>query len=435
MKKLLNYWLQRTGRSRAATLVAPLAAAALLGAQGAWADTIKIGYISPLTGSHAEFSETDPFVLKKMGELLKSGLTISGKKYDVQIIQKDSQSNTDRASNLAAQLITKDKVDILLIQDSLSSITASDQAELNGVPAISTMMPWQAWMFPRKGDPKVGFEWSYHFFWGLEDVIAAYKDIWTSVATNKVVGGIYSADPGGEAFGSEEFGVPAALKQIGFSNVPTGKFQEGSADFSPQIAKFKADKVDIITGHAHVPDFTTFWSQSAQQKLKPKVVTVAAALLFPSGLAAQGDRGDGLTTEVWWTPVYPYKSSLTGQSSKDLAAQYEKETGRQWTQPLGYAHAIWEIGIEALKRSTDPHNKDAVRNVLKTMKMDTIVGKINWADTPIKNVAKTAVVGGQWRLASKIGAKHKHKYELLVTNNANAPGIPVQAKVKLLSEL
>ena len=435
MQNALPHELARPLPRARNALFAALLGAGLLGSATVWADTIRIGYISPLTGSHAEFSQTDPFVLKRMEQLLKSGLTVGGKKYDVKIIQKDSQSNTDRASNLAAQLITKDKVDILLIQDSLSSITAADQAELNGVPAISTMMPWQAWMFPRKGDPKVGFEWSYHFFWGLEDVIGAYKAIWTSASTNKVVGGMYSADPGGEAFGSEEFGVPAALKQIGFTNVSTGKFQEGTADFSQQITRFKTDKVDIITGHAHVPDFTTFWSQASQQKLKPKVVTVAAALLFPSGLEAQGERGDGLTTEVWWTPVYPYKSSLTGQSAKDLAAQYEKDTGRQWTQPLGYAHAIWEIGVEALKRSGNPHDKAAVRNVLKTMKMDTIVGPINWADTPIKNVAKTTVVGGQWRLGSKIGAKHKHKYELLVTTNNTAPHIPVQAPVKLLTDL
>jgi len=395
----------------------------------AYADTIKIGYISPLTGSHAEFSETDPFVLKKMEALLGKGLEIDGKKYDVEIITKDSQSNTDRAGNLAAQLIHRDEVDLLLVQDSLSSITAADQGELNGIPTISTMMPWQAWMFPRKGDPAVGFEWSYHFFWGLEDVIGAYQDIWTSVETNKKVGGIYSADPGGEAFSNPEFGIPAALKTMGFGNIDTGKFQEGSSDFSPQIAKFKAEGVDIIAGHAHVPDFTTFWAQTAQQKLKPKVVTIAAALLFPSGLETQGDRGDGLTTEVWWTPSFPYSSTLTKQTSAELAAQYEKETGKQWTQPLGYAHAIWEIGVEALKRAGDPHNKEAVRDALKTMKMDTIVGNINWADTPIKNVAKTKVVGGQWRLGGK------HKYQLLITNNKSAPNISVQAKVKLMTEL
>jgi len=405
-----------------------VAGALLIAAGAARADTIKIGYISPLTGSHAEFSETDPFVLKKMKALLQSGLTINGKKYDVRIIEKDSQSSTDRASNLAAQLIMKDKVDLLLVQDSLSSITAADQAELNGVPAVSTMMPWQAWMFPRKGDPKVGFEWTYHFFWGLEDVIAAYTDIWTSVPTNKAVGTIYSKDPGGEAFGSEEFGVPAALKKISYKEVKTGFFQEGAADFSPQIGKFKAEKADIVTGHSHVPDFTTFWTQSGQQGYKPKVVTMAAALLFPSGLKALGERGDGLTTEVWWTPAFPYKSTLTGQTAKELADQYEKETGRQWTQPLGYAHAIWEVGVEALKRSGNPHDRKAVRKALAEMKMATIVGTVNWADTPIKNVAKTSVVGGQWR-----AAKGKHKYELFITNNASAPNIPVQDKVKLLN--
>jgi branched-chain amino acid transport system substrate-binding protein len=63
------------------------------------------------------------------------------------------------------------------------------------------------------------------------------------------------------------------------------------------------------------------------------------------------------------------------------------------------------------------------------MKMDTIVGNINWADTPIKNVAKTKVVGGQWRLGGK------HKYQLLITNNGMAPNIPVQAEVKLMNEL
>lgn len=401
--------------------------AMLFMAAAAHAETIKIGYISPLTGSHAEFSETDPFVLKKMKALLKSGLTVNGEKYDVRIIEKDSQSSTDRASNLAAQLILKEKVDLLLVQDSLSSITAADQAELHGVPAVSTMMPWQAWMFPRKGDPKVGFEWTYHFFWGLEDVIAAYVDIWTSVPTNKTVGAIYSKDPGGEAFGSEEFGVPAALKNIGYKEVKTGFFQEGAADFSPQIARFKAEHADIVTGHSHVPDFTTFWTQSGQQKYRPKVVTMAAALLFPSGLRSLGERGDGLTTEVWWTPGFPYKSSLTGQSAKDLAAEYEMETGRQWTQPLGYAHAIWEVGIEALKRSGNPRDRNAVRRALAEMKMSTVVGTVNWADTPIRNVAKTKVVGGQWR-----AAKGKHKYELLITNNASAPDVPVQAKVKLL---
>lgn len=390
-------------------------------------DTIKIGYISPITGSHAEFSESDPYIISKIKTLLDNGLTINGKKYKVKIIQKDSQSSTDRASNLAGQLILKDEVDLLLVQDSLSSITAADQAEVLEVPMISTMMPWQAWMFPRKGDPAVGFNWTYHFFWGLEDVMKCYTDLWKAVETNQTVGGLYANNPSGQAFADRKFGLPAAIASIGYKEVDGGLFIEGSQDYSPYISKFKKENVDIITGLSYVQDWATFWSQAAQKGLKPKVVTMAACLLFPSGLEVLGDRGDGLTTEIWWSPVVPYKSSLSGDTAAQLAASYEKETGRQWTQPLGYAHAIWEIGIEALKRAGDPHDKEAVRKVLSTMKMDTIVGPINWADTPIKNVSKTSLVGGQWRLGGK------YKYELVVVNNDAAPHIPVQSKLKLMN--
>jgi branched-chain amino acid transport system substrate-binding protein len=30
-------------------------------------------------------------------------------------------------------------------------------------------------------------------------------------------------------------------------------------------------------------------------------------LLFPSALEALGKSGNNLSTEVWWTPTYPFK--------------------------------------------------------------------------------------------------------------------------------
>ena len=44
------------------------------------------------------------------------------------------------------------------------------------------------------------------------------------------------------------------------------------------------------------PDFSTFWSQAAQQDFHPKVVTIGKALLFPSVVNSLGPRGNGLTT-------------------------------------------------------------------------------------------------------------------------------------------
>ena len=56
-------------------------------------------------------------------------------------------------------------------------------------------------------------------------------------------------------------------------------------------------------------------------------------------------------------------------------------------------------------------------------KLDTIVGPIAWdgANLPpfaAKNVAKTPLVGGQWRLKDGGG------YDLVITDNKTAPNIP-----------
>ena len=66
------------------------------------------------------------------------------------------------------------------------------------------------------------------------------------------------------------------------------------------------------------PDFATFWAPAAQQGFNPKVVTIGKSLLFPSSVDAMGYRANGLTTEVWWTPDYPFASSLTGMSARQL---------------------------------------------------------------------------------------------------------------------
>ena len=86
---------------------------------------------------------------------LADGITVAGQKYDVEIINKDSQSNPNRASEVTAQLINNDKVDIMTGSSTSDTVNpVSDQCELAGVPCITSDDPWQAWFFPRKGDPR-----------------------------------------------------------------------------------------------------------------------------------------------------------------------------------------------------------------------------------------------------------------------------------------
>jgi branched-chain amino acid transport system substrate-binding protein len=208
--------------------------------------------------------------------------------------------------------------------------------------------------------------------------------------------------------------------------VDAGLYPTMSDDFSRQIAQFKAQNVEIVTGVFVPPAWATFWAQAAQQNFRPKVATVAKALLFPPAVAALGERGAGMSTEVWWSPSHPYKSGLTGESSAELAAGYTKATGRQWTQPLGFKHAGFEVVIDALKRTKDVKDPKSIRDAIKATNYQSIVGPVQWTDKPMKNCATTPLVGGQWRPA---GDK---KFELVVVNNKQAPQIPAAGKFELL---
>ena len=406
------------------------AAAALITTTGVAfaADTIKIGYVSPQTGPLAPFGEADKWVIEQMKAAFKDGLSVGGKKYAVEIILKDSQSNPNRAGEVASDLILKDKVALILTAGTPETANpVSDVCELNELPCVSSVAPWQPWFFGRKGDPAKGFNFTYHIFWGLEDVIGNFTNGWNSVKTNKKVGGLFPNDGDGNAWGDKERGFPKPLSDMGYGLTDPGRFQNGTQDFSAQIAAFKKDNVEIVTGVVIPPDAKTFLTQARQQGFKPKVITLGKALLFPGAIEALGDLGDGLTTEVWWSPSHPFASSLTKQSAKDLAAAYEASTGKQWTQPIGFAHGLFEVAVDALKRAKSVKAAD-IRDAIAATSMKTVVGDVKWGGQgPFKNVSKTPLVLGQWNKGKK------HNYDLVIVNNQAAPAIPVGGKLRLMN--
>jgi len=388
---------------------------------------IKIGHVSPKTGVFAPRAEADPFVLDQIRRALAQGITNNGISCQVQIISKDSQSKTNRAAEVAAELILKDKVDLLLTAGAPDLTNAvADQAEANEIPCITDATPWQPYFFGRHGTPDKGFTWTYHFFWGLEDVVAAFLALWESVQTNKVVGGLFPNDLDGNAWDNAKFGFPPALRDAGFKFVDPGRFQPFSDDFGPQIAAFKNADVEIVTGTVTTPDFVTFWNQAAQQGFKPKVVTVGKALLFPASVAALGDRADGLSCEIWWSPSHPFKSGLTGQSAEELCDAYESSTGRPWIQPIGFLHALFEVAIDVLKRAKNLSEPASILEAIVATDYHSIVGPIKWSGNPVKNVCKTPLVAGQWR-------KKEKGFELVICENVTAPNIITQDRLRLLS--
>jgi branched-chain amino acid transport system substrate-binding protein len=422
----------RTGALRRRTFLsagaAAIAAPAILRHTRAYAQNpvIKVGHVSPRTGPLAGFAEADPYILDQVQAIFDAGIDNNGRDVQIQIISKDSQSNPNRAAEVAAELILEDEVDIIVAASTPDTTNpVADQAEINEVPCLTTDCPWQPYFFGRSGDPAVGFDWTYHFFWGLEDVVAAFIAMWQQGDVAPRVGGLFPNDADGNAWGDSELGFPPALAANGFDLVDPGRYQPLSEDFTAQISDFKDGNVDIVTGNMIPPDFATFWAQSAQQGFQPKIVTIGKALLFPSVIDSLGDRGNDLTTEIWWTPNHPFSSSLTGQSARELADGYMEASGRPWTQPIGFKHALFEVVANVVSRSADLDDPDANLEAIRSTDLATIVGPVDWRDDPVPNVTKTPLVAGQWQ-QTDVG------FDLVITTNVTAPEIPVGGDLRLL---
>jgi branched-chain amino acid transport system substrate-binding protein len=404
-------------------------------AGGATGRAIRIGLVSPQTGPLALFGETDTYVVDQMTSIFADGIDVGGTMHPVEIEIKDTQSDPNRAATVTQELIDGG-VDLILPGATPETTNpVGDTAEANGVPCLSCVAPWQPWFF-RNPDvtPATVYQWQYHFFWGLEDVIAVFLDMWSQVETNKVAGGLFPNDGDGNAWGDPNVGFPPPLKEAGYTLVDPGRYQNLQDDFSAQISAYKKAKAEVVTGVPLPPDFTTFRTQSVQQDFLPKIISVGKALLFPAAVDALKKLGDGMSSEVWWAPSYPFKSSLSGQTSQELGDAWIGSTSKQWTQPLGYTHAVFEVAADALSRTADIDDPAALVEAIRTTDLDTVAGHVSWADEqlarvpgvdePIQNVAKMKLAGGQWNPATDF------PFELVVVSNAIFPEVETAAKLR-----
>ncbi|WP_037056329.1 ABC transporter substrate-binding protein [Pseudonocardia asaccharolytica] len=398
---------------------------------GSGGDRIRIGYVSPATGPLAPFAEADEFVVNAVrSHFTEHPIQVNGQNYPVEILYRDSQSDPARAADVAADLIRNDGVHLMLVSSTPeTSNPVSDQCEAGQVPCIATITPWQPWFFGRGGQLGKKFEWTYLFFFGLEDFEAVYADMWDSMPTNKIAGGLWPADSDGLSWGDPATGFPPFMAKRGYQMIDPGSFPTGTQDFSRHIAAFKQAKAEILVGVPTPLDFATFWRQAAQQDFRPKIVTIAKANPFPSSVESLGaSLADGIATDVWWSPQYPFTSSLTGQSARQLADAYTAATGRQWTMPIGFTHSLFEVAAKAFASVPAIDDRGALSEAIATMRIDTICGPLDWTRGPAPGVARAPMVGGQWR-ARRGG---QFPFELVIVNNAQHPNIPTSESLTQL---
>lgn len=391
------------------------------------AETIRIGFVGPRSGPLAPFGEADAFIADAFRAAQADGLMIGDKTYAVEVIEADTQSDPIRASQEARDIINGQAPDIILAASTPETTNpVLDACESAGVPGITTIAPWEAVYFGRgakPGEPSP-FKWSNHFSFGAGDFAAGYADQWTRIETNKKVGMLLPNDADGNAIRG---GLIPALEAQGFEVFDAGPYENGTSDFSNQIRFFRENGVEIVNSFPFPPDFPVFWRQAAQLGLAQqlKIMQIAKAGLFPAEMEALGSLAYGVASGAYWHKDFPTTSPALGMSSAQLAASFESETGKQWTQQPGGVAALFDVALAALKASGDPKNKASVADAIRGVKTDTAVGPVDFANGPVPGIATAPLVGTQW--VKGTGAR---KVELEITANDLAPYVPITAPLQ-----
>jgi branched-chain amino acid transport system substrate-binding protein len=397
--------------------VAGLSAFPMIGrAQG---NTLRVGFVSPRSGPLALFGEGDGFVLDQVRKQLAGGVDVGGKRFNVEFIAKDTQSNPVRAAAMAKELINSDKVDFVLSTSTPETVNpVADACEAAGVPALSTTSPWEAFYFGRgakPGEPSP-FKWAYHFCFGVGNFAKLYADQWSKVPTNKKVGMLLPADADGNAI--RRMLIPA-LQTAGFTVVDAGPYQNGLTDFSAQIALFRKEGIEIFNTFPFPPDFAVFWRQAAQRGLaqQVKIVQTAKAGLFAAELEALGQLGHGVHSGAYWHRTFPFSSPAAGMTSAQLADAYEKTSGKVANVQIGATASLFDAAVATIRSAADPKDRASLAQAMSRLKTETAVGLVDFTTGPVPNCATTGLVGVQWMRGAN------GKFNVNIVSNADNPRV------------
>ncbi len=402
--------------------VAVLGAAATLSpiatpARAAARDHILIGRPNPSTGPVAAFGEGTPWVDDRaLAEINRDGgiyIKEVGKKLPLKVKVVDTGSDPTQAAEMASRLILNDKIDLMLVCHTPATVNpVTNMCERHQMPCIALDNPIEMWLADGP------YRWSFLAFWLVEeDGFPAYMGMWEQLETNKVVGILAGNDTDGLSFAQIS---KKLLPPKGYKVIDPGRFPLGTQDFTSVIDTLKKADAQILFGNLVPSDFATVWRQCQRIGFKPRIATIARSTLFPKALEAiGGSLPEGLSTEIWWSPNHPFKSSLAGYGARKLCDDWSAASGKQWSPTLGFKYAGYEIAVDALRRA-QTLDKEKLREAIASTDMDSIVGHIKYGE---KNYARTPLVAGQWVKGEKF------LWDLKICYQGNHKNIPTQSKL------
>jgi branched-chain amino acid transport system substrate-binding protein len=361
---------------------------------------VKIGVVIPVTGYLALFGESDKWSLGLINKHIGDSFVLGdGKSHKVTWILTDTQSDSNRASQVTSDLIMNTKVDMTVVGGAPDTVNAAaDQAEALANPQLASNNVWEAFVFGRGAKMDTVFKWNYGVFLGADQIVQSCLQVANKMQTNKVVSLLEANNADGQAFLTKGTGFPDVFTNAGYKVVFPSLFQPGTEDFTSLIGSYKAAGCEIHVGSNAGNDFPNFWKQGLQQGYHPKMAIEVIAISTYNQMKALGDAILGLIIGFTWHRDWPFKDEhITGMTNAQLADDYEQTQGTMWSTMLTpYLRFQWAVDV--LRRTKNIDDKNSIVDAIKSTKTTLSTGPVDFTapvdptkQHVVPNVCKSAM--------------------------------------------
>ncbi|MBS0314108.1 MAG: amino acid ABC transporter substrate-binding protein [Proteobacteria bacterium] len=376
---------------RPALLVGALSIAlgAGLPLRGASAEDIVLGASVQLTGPVANtgryYRDAYQIAVDKINAA--GGVKAGGKTYKLALKVYDNQSDVNLSVRQYTQLVTQDKVNLLL-GPFASNFALADSAvsEKYRIPMVQGGGASDQ-IFARNFKYIFGtLAPASDYFGSTIDMMKALKSPPKSVAL------LYADD----AFDvSVADGTRPKLKQAGFNTVMDERYSSNASDFNSLLSQIKAKGVDVVLVAGHETEILNFVRQAKSLAVAPKMYSFTVGVPsedFRRALGRDADYAFGMTA---WLPQASLKDRWFGD-----AQQFAREYKAKFGYDPDYHAASGVADVETLAQAienADSIDANKVRDAIAKTRFDSLYGPIAFGANGQINLPQVViqVQGGQ----------------------------------------
>lgn len=333
----------------------------------------------PLANTGRYYKDAYEFAIDQINQ--KGGVKVGNGQSKLALKLYDNQSDVNLSVRQYTQLVSQDKVNLLL------GPFASNFALADSAVSEKYKIP----MVQGGGASDQIFSRHFKYIFGTlapaSDYFASTIEMLTKLTPKPSNVALLYAD---DAFDvSVAQGTRPLLKKAGFNVTLDERYSSNATDFNSLLSRIRASNIDVVLVAGHETEILNFIRQAKSLSVSPKMYSFTVGVPsadFRKALGADADYAFGMTA---WLPSTALKDKWFGDAEQ-FAAAYKARFGYEPDYHAASAAADVEAIAQAIENagSADPQK---VRDELAKLNFESLYGTIAFSENGQINLPQTVI--------------------------------------------